>query len=186
MWNDKQTQLNFEYGIDIQRRRVFLYGPIDEVMAENVVKGLTFMQSMNPDRKITIFVSSEGGCIYSMFEMYDAIRRCKCIIETVASGKCMSAAPLIVAAGDDGNRFATPNCSFMLHDGWDDIGALRRAELDILSKHMDDLRYRWADCMAEHTNQDRRFWLQITNKNADSYFDAQQALEYSIVDKIYE
>lgn len=176
----------FEYGIDVNNRRIFLTKDIDQDSASVLIKGLYLMETKNSKEPIELFVSSFGGDEYGMFGIYDAIRTVKCPLVTVAIGMCMSAAPLLVAAGSKGERYATPNSWFMVHQSYWELGEIKQTELKSDVKHYDALHDRWLELMEKHTNKDVKFWSKLCQKNADHYFDASKAIEYGIVDKLWE
>src|SRR6188474_705441 len=90
----------FEYGIDRQNRRIFLFDGVDEGAIGTVIKGLYYMDSESVEKPIELFIGSFGGSEYEMFGLYDVIRTLRAPIYTTAIGKCMSAAPLLVACGE--------------------------------------------------------------------------------------
>ena len=176
----------FDYGVDRANRRIFLFDDIDSQPIGMVIKGLYYMDSESQSSPIELFVGSYGGCEYDMFALYDAVRTLKSPVHTTAMGKCMSAAPLLVCAGEKGSRYATPNTFFMVHQGWDDLGAKRFDELKRDLVHFGKLNERWCDLMAKHTKKPAKFWDDICKKVGDEYFDAYQAQEWGMVDHIWD
>lgn len=181
-WNSVQAY--FQYGLDVPNRRVFLLGDIEE--SEDVVKGIYYLSSLSPKEPIELFVGSFGGDTYDMFGLYDVLHSVPNPISTVAMGKCMSAAPLLVAAGTVGSRYSMPNTSWMVHlgevsgpDSFRTDAALRTLE------HFKDLDSRWYDLMARHTRKTAKQWRQICAHPGDSYFSAEKAVEYGLVDMIW-
>lgn len=47
----------------LERRRVFLWGAIDDKMAEKVVKRMLYLEEKDSKEPITVLVNSPGGCI---------------------------------------------------------------------------------------------------------------------------
>lgn len=178
----------FAHGVDVANRRVFLFEGVEEDSIGTVVKGLYFMDSQNKEKKekIELFVGSFGGSEYEMFALYDVIQTLKSPIHTVAMGKCMSAAPLLVAAGCPGERWATPNTWFMVHQGWDEFGEKRYDDLQRDITHMKEMGKVWYALMEKHTKKNAAFWKRLCDKSGDTYFDAQQALEWGIVDSLWD
>ena len=99
----------FEYGVDTANRRVFLLGGVDESPISQAIKSLYYLDNDSGD-EIELFIGSLGGSEYEMFALYDVLMSLKCPVTTVAIGKCMSAAPLLVAAGHVGYRYSM-HCS---------------------------------------------------------------------------
>lgn len=178
----------FDHGVDVANRRVFLFEGVEEESIGQVIKGLYFMDSQNKEKsdKIELFVGSFGGSEYEMFALYDVIRTLKSPIHTVAMGKCMSAAPLLVAAGHPGERWATPNTWFMIHQSWDDLGAKRIDEMARDIDHFKQMGKRWYELMEKHTKKPAAFWKRLCEKTGDTFFDAQTACEWGIVDSLWD
>jgi ATP-dependent Clp endopeptidase proteolytic subunit ClpP len=70
---------------------------------------------------IPILIDSDGGEIYALLSMLDAIEsvRPRFNIATIATGRAMSCGSVLLSAGDEGYRFVAPNATIMIHDGWD-------------------------------------------------------------------
>jgi len=171
----------FEYGIDPINRRIVLYGEIDENSISILTMGLVLLESEDKTKKIDIMISSFGGEIYEMLSAYDVIRNMSCEIHSIAIGKIMSAAPLILAAADKARCY--PSTRFMIHEGSYSIED-RMENLKITMKEYKKLERLWADRMSERTKITSKKWLNICQKGIDYYFGAEKALEYGIVDEI--
>lgn len=176
----------FEYGVDRQNRRIFLFDGVEENSIGTVIKALYYMDSESIEKPIELFIGSFGGSEYEMFALYDVIRTLRAPIYTTAIGKCMSAAPLLVACGEVGYRYATPNTWFMVHESWEDFGAKRMDELAKDLKHYESMSTRWYDLMALHTKKDINFWKKHCKGVGDHYFDAYQAQEFGLIDHIWD
>jgi len=178
-------EIYFDNGVDVQNRRVFLIGDIDDETASDVVKGMYLMQSISTDKPITIYVYTCGGCEYAMFAIYDVIKQCQCDVETVAMGNVMSAGPLLVAAGTKGKRYTLPNTFFMVHESWENFGELKLSENKNVIKHYDALGERWLLLMEENTDTTIKQWKKMC-VGPDKYFDASKAVDLGIVDYIWD
>jgi ATP-dependent Clp protease protease subunit len=176
----------FEYGIDVQNRKVFLTHDIDAESIGAAIKGLYLMEAENTTKPIEVFVGSFGGSEYEMFALYDVLRTLESPIHTTAIGKCMSAAPLLVAAGQPGYRWATPNTFFMVHQSWDEFGPSRTDEMRKVLKHYEVMSKRWYDLMESHTKKDAVFWKRKCESVGDCFFTAEEAMEWGLIDNIWD
>ncbi len=176
----------FQHGVDLNNRRIFLFDEITEVSIGGVIKGLYLMEQANNKMPIELFIGSFGGSEYEMFALYDTTRTLSSPIHTVAIGKCMSAAPLLIAGGEKGHRYATPNTFFMIHEGYADFEASRKDDYKIVSKHLEALNQRWSKLMAKHTNKNEAFWNRLCQKVHDTHFDVDKAIEWGIIDHIWD
>jgi len=176
----------FDYGVDRQNRRIFLFEGVDEGSIGTVIKALYYMDSESSTRPIELLIGSFGGSEYEMFALYDMIRTLRSPIHTTAIGKCMSAAPLLVACGQPGERFATPNTWFMVHQSWEDFGPKRTDEIRKDLAHYDKMGDRWYDLMAKHTNRDAKFWRKHCENVGDHFFSAYDAQNLGLIDHIWD
>ena len=176
----------FEYGVDRDNRRIFMFDGVEEDSIGMVIKGLYYIDAESTEKPIELFIGSFGGSEYEMYALYDTIRTLKAPIHTTAIGKCMSAAPLLVACGERGHRYATPHTWFMVHQSWGDFGDRRVDEVQKEIKHYNQMGDKWYDLMAKHTNKPASFWRRECNRVGDKFFDAEMAQEWGLIDHIWD
>lgn len=174
----------FDQGIDITNRRVFLDSDIGEASIGSAVRGLYLMETESRDKPVEIFISSFGGCIYESLAFYDIMNTISCPLHTFAYGKCMSAAPLLLAAGEPGHRWVAPNVAFMHHDWSADLGGTG-SQVTATLKHLEELGQTWTKLLSKHTNKDFKWWNLRAKRPADFYFSADEALEWGVADQIW-
>jgi len=180
----KQLQLTLESDIDIANRTIYLIADIDSSSVETVVKGLDFLTYINQE-PITVKITTFGGCPYMGFAIYDALRKCRCQIITVASGACMSAGVLIAAAGDKGKRYADPNCQWMYHCGGEGFDG-EVNNFIATAEHAKDFKETCIDAITSRTKKRRSFWKKVEDAASDTYFKSKDAKKYGIIDIITE
>jgi ATP-dependent Clp protease protease subunit len=135
------------YGVDKKNRRIFLFDDIDNMPIGLVIKALYVMEQESPSKPIQLFVGSYGGCEYDMFALYDTIQTIKTPVHTIAIGKCMSAAPLLVCCGKKGHRYASPNTFFMVHAAHGNMMNRKIDEVRNDLEHWKELDIRWNNLM---------------------------------------
>lgn len=114
-----------DYGIHIPTRTIrFPYVESDcDVNQDSIGRVITnfhILESMDKLRPITLILNSYGGDVYQALGLYDYIRSLESEVHIHAYGACMSAATLILQAGD--KRLISENCTFMMHIGSEDLG----------------------------------------------------------------
>lgn len=174
------------HGIDIAGRRIFLHGDVAEESIALVVRGLYLMSDLDAGAPVELFVTSYGGTLDDAFALHDVTRTIKCPVGTVALGKCMSAAPLLVACGAPGERWATPNTTFMLHDASLDEVEGNPQQVEQEGRLTREMMGRYAGLLGKYTKKPKRFWRSIFDKKVDRYFTATEALEWGLIDSIWE
>lgn len=173
----------FAHGIDVANRRVFL-GDIDADTVDKAIKGMYLMETSDAAKPIELFISSFGGSIYDALALYDIMQTLTCPLYTFAYGKCMSAAPLLLAAGESGHRWVAAHASFMHHDWESEVegkGEFIKAEV----KHTEELSKVWTHLLADISNKDFRWWAERSKRSGDFYFSADEAIEWGLADSIW-
>jgi len=112
----KIEDFNAEDRIDIEllgNSIHFLVGEINEDTIKSAIKWIVYENLESKEKTLTLYVNSTGGDLYQAFALIDVMRSSNHTIRTVGIGAVMSAAFLIFASGDQGERYAARNTSFM-------------------------------------------------------------------------
>ena len=178
----KDINYLFDYGINLSTRSVYLFGEITEESASNLIKGLRFLDS--PQQKITLYINSMGGNIYDALAIYDVCRSLKSPLEVIVVGSCMSAATIILLAGNKGKRYVSENVSLMIHHGSYDVSG-KFKDVTSETRHIRNLEKRWNEIFAKHTGKEKTYWDKLCEKT-DFCFGAKKAIQLKLADKIWK
>lgn len=174
----------FDYGVDRANRRIFLCGDVDSGTISYVIQGIYFMEAEDPKKEITIFLNTDGGELYEMFALYDVLQTVTCPIATMSVGRVMSAGVLLAAAGSQGQRWAGPNCWFMLHSSSGGVdGSVEAAEKEIAQ--WKKMNTRWYELLAKHSKKSPAQWRALCRKSGETYFSSEDAMEYGLIDNLW-
>ena len=173
-----------EKGVDISGRRIFLHGGVDEESIGLAIRGMYLLADLDECKAIELFVMSYGGDLDEAFALHDVTRTIPAPVHTVALGKCQSAAPLLVACGKKGRRWASENCQFMMHDCSIEVaeGSPKYVESQVSAAKMQMGRY--AELLAKYTDKSKSHWTRIFQNKSDKFFTAEEALEWGLIDSI--
>jgi ATP-dependent protease ClpP protease subunit len=179
------TTLHLEYwfdkGFNLRDRIIQLTDEIVFPAFDFVDAALTELE--NESRKgVTIRLNSLGGSVYEALAIVGRINASPCKITIEGYGAIMSAATLILAAGD--KRKLSHLAWFMHHEASVDAGEMRAAQLDAFTKQLKREEKQWAKAMAEYTNRDAKFWL-TKGTHIDAYFDANELLKLGVIDEVF-
>ena len=164
-------------------RIIFLGTPINDDVANAVMAQLLCLQSMDPERQISIYINSPGGSFTALTAIYDTMRYIKPDIQTVCLGQAASAAAVILAAGTKGKRLALPNSRILIHQPATEGGYGQSSDLEIQAKEILRIRSLMEEMLASDTGQDvARVSRDIER---DKYLTAIEAKEYGIIDEIF-
>ena len=188
---------------DSKSRTLGIYGEVNEEHCKNVVSGLYYFRDTAEIEEveesedegeskvktsylpIDFLVSTEGGSVTDMFAVYDCMRdiRKTCDIQTFGVGKVMSAGILLLAGGTPGKRRVGRNCRLMLHAvSGGHFGSLKELEIDI--REVKWYQAQFAKALKEESNLTEKQIKAIFRKKTDTYFDAEQAVEWGIADEV--
>ena len=165
---------------------IFIGEDINPTSAGLVVAQLLFLESEDPDKDIHLYINSPGGSITDGMAIVDTMNYIKCPVSTICVGLAASMGSVLLAAGEKGKRFATPNSEILIHQPLIGGGGLsgQTTEIKIHADHMVKTREKLNKILSEKTGQP----IDVINRDTerDHYMTAQEALEYGLIDGIME
>ena len=169
------------YSLLLKERIIFLGTPIDDHVANMIVAQLLYLEREEPDRDINMYVHSPGGVITAGLAIYDTMNLIRSDVSTIAVGATASMATVLLSAGAKGKRYALPNATVHMHQA---MGGARGQASDIEIAAREILRNNEIirNILAERTGQTIERIRADTDR--DFYLNAEQALEYGMVDEI--
>jgi ATP-dependent Clp protease protease subunit len=167
----------------LNERIVFLGTPVTEDIANLIVAQLIHLESEDPDKDISIYINSPGGSVYAGLAIYDAMQFIKPDISTICVGVAMSMGALLLAGGAKGKRMALPNAKILIHQVSGGFSG-QASDIEIHAKEIIDVRQRLDEIIAKHTGQPLDKVAKDTER--DYFMSAEEATEYSIVDRVIE
>ncbi len=165
----------------LKERIVFVTGQVEDHMASLIVAQLLFLESENPDKDVYMYINSPGGVVTSGLSMYDTMQYIKPDVATLCIGQACSMGSLLLCAGADGKRFATPNARIMIHQP--SGGAQGQAsDIEIQAKEILELRKRLNNIYVKHTGQK----LPAIEKamDRDNFMQPEDAKKFGLIDEI--
>ena len=163
-------------------RIIFLGTPISDDIANAVMAQLLCLQSMDPERPISIYINSPGGSFTALTAIYDTMRYIKPDVQTICLGQAASAAAVLLAAGTKGKRLALPNSRILIHQPATEGGYGQSSDLEIQAREIMRIRGLMEGMLADSTGHNIE---KISHDiERDKYLTAEEAVEYGIVDDI--
>ncbi|HML52247.1 MAG TPA: ATP-dependent Clp protease proteolytic subunit [Propionicimonas sp.] len=163
-------------------RIIFLGTPISDDIANAVMAQLLCLQSMDPERPISIYLNSPGGSFTALTAIYDTMRYIKPDVQTICLGQAASAAAVLLAAGTKGKRLALPNSRILIHQPAAEGNYGQSSDLEIQAREIMRIRTLMEGMLAESTGQSIE--KVSADIERDKYLTAEEAVEYGIVDDI--
>ena len=103
------------YSRMLKDRIVFMVGPVEDQVANLVIAQILYLESENPDKDIHLYINSPGGSVTAGMAIYDTMQFVRCDVSTLCIGQAASMGAFLLAAGEQGKRYALPNSRMMLH-----------------------------------------------------------------------
>jgi ATP-dependent Clp protease protease subunit len=166
-----------------EERIIFLGVQIDDTSADDIMAQLLCLESMDPDRDISIYINSPGGSFTALTAIYDTMQFIRPEIQTVCLGQAASAAAVLLAAGTKGKRFALPNSRILIHQPYSEGGG-QGSDIEIQAREILRMRALLETLIATHSGRTED---QVrTDIERDKILTAADAVEYGLVDEVIQ
>jgi len=168
----------------LKDRIIFLGEEVNATTASLVVAQLLFLESEDPDKEINLYINSPGGSVTDGLAIVDTMNYIKCPVNTICLGLAASFGAVLLANGEKGKRYATPNAEILIHQpliGGHGISG-QTTDIKIHADQMIKTRERLTKILSEKTGQPLEKVMEDTER--DRYMTAEEALEYGLIDEI--
>src|SRR6201984_1027976 len=99
----------------LKERIIFLTGAVYDQVSALICAQLLFLESKNPNKDISFYITSPGGVVSAGLAIYDTMQYVRSPVSTLCIGQAASMGSLLLCAGAKGKRFALPNSRIMIH-----------------------------------------------------------------------
>jgi ATP-dependent Clp protease protease subunit len=164
-----------------EERIIFLGVQIDDASADDVMAQLLCLESMDPDRDISIYINSPGGSFTALTAIYDTMQFIRPQVQTVCLGQAASAAAVLLAAGTPGKRFALPNSRILIHQPYSEGGG-QGSDIEIQANEILRMRALLEKMISDHTG--RTLEQVAKDIERDKILTAEEALDYGLIDQV--
>lgn len=162
-------------------RIIFLGAPIYDDAANIIQAQLLFLESVDPEKDIQIYVNSPGGSVSAGLGIYDTMQLVAPDVATICTGMAASMGAVLLAAGAAGKRSALPHSRVMIHQP---LGGTQgqASDIEITAREILRTKRELYDILSLHTGQtvkkierdaDRDYWL-----------SAEEAKAYGLIDEV--
>jgi ATP-dependent Clp protease protease subunit len=165
----------------LKDRIIFLGTAIDDDVANLVIAQMLFLESEDPDKDVHLYINSPGGIVTSGLAIYDTMQYIRPKVSTICMGQAASIAALLLAAGDQGKRYALPHSRILIHQPMGGFQG-QATDVEIQAKEILRLRVELNRILSRHTSQTLEK-IQVDTER-DFYMAGVQAKEYGIIDEV--
>ena len=167
----------------LSSRIIILSGEVDDDMASLAVAQLLYLESLDPNKDIQIYINSPGGSVTAGMAIYDTMQHVKCDVSTICVGLAASMGAFLLAGGTSGKRFSLPNAEIMIHQP--SGGAKGQAtDIQIAAQNIQRTKNKLNELLAANTG---RTLEDVTfDTDRDNFMSAEESLEYGLIDQIIQ
>lgn len=164
-------------------RVIFFTGEVSEDSIMAVTAQLIMLASKDPTEPIVLVISTYGGSVHEMFQLYDVMKWLPCPVHTVGLGKIMSAGVLLMASGEKGCRLIGEHSRVMIHPMMG--GSFGNVfEMENSLKEMSGMQKVMEECLARESGKSVKEIKDMMEVRKDTYLSAQEAIDYGLADSM--
>ena len=164
----------------LKNRIILLSGEINDACSSSIIAQLLYLDSIS-NEDISLYINSPGGSVSAGMAIYDTMNFIKSDVATICVGMAASMGAFLLSSGQKGKRSALPSSEIMIHQPLG--GAEGQAtEIKIVAEHITKLKKKLNTILAKNTKKSLKTIENDTER--DHYLDAEEALEYGLIDKI--
>ena len=162
-------------------RIIFLGTAIDDYVANIITAQLLFLESMDVNRDIQIYINSPGGSVYAGLGIYDTIQYIQSDVATICTGMAASMGAVLLCAGADGKRTGLKHSRVMIHQPLG--GAQGQAsDIEITAREIQKLKKELYEIISHHAKKDyKQVWK---DGDRDYWMTSEEAKEYGMIDEV--
>ena len=165
----------------LKERIIFIGTEINDAVANAVIAQMIFLEYEDPEKDIIFYINSPGGLVSAGLAIYDTMQHVKCDVSTICTGSAASMGAILLAAGTKGKRFILPHSRVMIHQPMG--GATGQAsDISITAKEIIKIKAQLIEILSKHSGREKAVVEKDTDRN--NYMNAQEAIEYGLVDNI--
>ena len=166
-----------------EKRTVYLWGPVDDKSAKDMVSKLLLLDADKPGKEIKFYINSPGGVVTSGMVIYDTMKLISSPVSTICMGLAASMGSILLSAGTKGKRFVYPHGEIMIHQP--SLGGYfqaNSADIEIQAIQIRKTKELGAQILAENCGKTVEQIMKDFDR--DYWMDAQEAVSYGIVDAV--
>jgi ATP-dependent Clp protease protease subunit len=169
------------YSMLLRQRIIFLGQEVDDQIANLIISQMLYLEALDAERDINLYINSPGGLAYGGMAIYDVIQHVRPDVSTICVGMGMSAAAMVLCGGAPGKRLALPSARIMIHQG--SAGARGApSDMEIQLREALSLTRRMAEIIAHHSG---RSVDEVTHDiDRDYFMTADEAVKYGLIDSV--
>ena len=162
-------------------RIIFLGTEVNDYTANVIQAQLLYLDSVDSERDISIYLNTPGGSVYAGLGIYDTMQFIRSRVATICTGMAASMGAVLLTAGAAGKRSALPHSRVMIHQPLGGVQG-QASDIEITAREIARTKRELYEILSEHSGKsiadierdaDRDYWLSAT-----------EAKEYGLIDMV--
>lgn len=163
-------------------RIIFLGTEVNDYTANVIQAQLLYLDSVDSDKDIHIYLNTPGGSVYAGLGIYDTMQFVKSRVATICTGMAASMGAVLLVAGEQGMRAALPHSRVMIHQPLGGIQG-QASDIEITAREILKLKDELYGIISMHSGAPMEKIRQDADR--DYWMTAEEALAYGMIDKVY-
>ena len=162
-------------------RIIFLGTPINDYTANTLQAQLLYLDSVDSEKDISIYINSPGGSVYAGLGIYDTMQFISCDVSTICTGMAASMASVLLTAGTEKKRFALKHSRVMIHQPLGGVQG-QASDIEITAREIQKVKEELYTIISNHSGQPfDKVWA---DSDRDYWMTSEEAKNYGMVDEV--
>jgi ATP-dependent Clp protease protease subunit len=176
-------------------RIIMMQGVVEDNMANLIVAQMLYLESVNSDKPIKLYVNSPGGSVTAGLAIYDTMQFVKAPVHTMVMGQAASMGSFLAQAGEAGKRYVLPESRTMIHRvssgtrGTSGSVHVQELQMEDAIRSFDEgkrLNRRLTELYVKHNSAGKTFEELFDTMKFDTFLSAEEAVDAGLADKVVE
>ena len=162
-------------------RILFLGTEVDDYTANTLQAHLLYLDSVDNEKDISIYINSPGGSVTAGLGIYDTMQFISSSVATICTGMAASMGAVLLVSGAEGKRAALPHARVMIHQP---LGGVQGQASDIEIEAREILKFKKElyTIIANHSHQSyEKVWK---DSDRNYWMNAEEAKAYGMIDMV--
>ena len=176
-------------------RIIMLNGPVEDYMANLIVAQMLYLESIDPEKEISLYINSPGGAVTAGLAIYDCMQFIKSDVRTIVMGQACSMGSFLAMAGTAGKRIVLPESRTMIHRvssgtrGTSGTVHVQELQFEDAVRSMEEskkVNRRLTELYVRHNTVGKTYEEMSETMKFDTFLNAAEAVEYGLADMVVD
>ncbi len=162
-------------------RIIFLGAPIYDDAANIIQAQLLFLEMVDAEKDVQIYINSPGGSVTAGLGIYDTMQLVAPDVATICTGLAASMGAVLLTAGAAGKRQALPHSRVMIHQPLGGVQG-QASDIEITAREIIKTRQELYEIMSHHSGVSVEQFERDADR--DYWMTSKEAVEYGLIDEV--